>query len=359
MTILVPARPPATPSPALASPRVRCGVAVSARDFYWLASAIAYARGRGCVLVPGSASPNYSVPASGTRTLRWRAYQRYPCIQRLYVVRMHRATMVSGESTVVTLKAPTGGTAQAFSVSGITHISGTTCWLLEDAVTQFEGEVDISLDIINGSASTAITVDATTVIELPRVSLAGGGSEHGADPNTDLGGEPIFYGAAGESVGGAVDGYKGLAGQTTRGSLYAWSVDDANALTTTSTSDVDLFQPAGVTTGNPKVRTGYPCKQGRSATTKTVQVRARLKVSGAGVGGRILVTTRLGATATLTCTVGATSFAWYTGTLVMDCESMSSSDGRQSGASEELSIVWKNTNTAGTVSCSALCVIDG
>ena len=168
MTILVPARPPATPSPALASPRPSAAASRSPRATSTGSRRLSRTRGRGCVLVPGSASLNYSVPASGTRTLRWRAYQRYPCIQRSTSCACTARRWSPGEHG----RHACADRRDRAGVLGQRHHAhpGTTCWLLEDAVTQFEGEVDISLDIINGSASTAITVDATTVIELPRVA---------------------------------------------------------------------------------------------------------------------------------------------------------------------------------------------
>ena len=180
MGINVPARPPATPSPALASPSILNGVAVSARDWTWAARAIAYARGRGCTLLPATASPGYTVPASTTRTFHWRAYQRFPCIQRLWLVRAHRASVTGGESTVVTIKAPAGGTAQTYGVSGSTHIGGSAMYLLEDGVTQTEGMVDLSLDIVNGSASSSLVIDQIQCVELPRSQIVGGASEYAA-----------------------------------------------------------------------------------------------------------------------------------------------------------------------------------
>lgn len=358
MAIIVRATPPVVPSPAGASASVRNGLVIGGRDWTYLAAAFAYARGRGCVLVPAFA-PLRAVLAGATATFNFRAYQRYPCIQRLWFLRMHRATVTGGESTVVTLKAPSGGTAQTYGVSSLTHIGAPTLLLLEDNVTQTAGEVNLSLDIINGSASTSLILDEIGCIELPRLTLAAGGTEAGVDANTERGGEAMFDGsAAGESIGGVRAAYVAVTGQTNR-PLYSWGAPDASALTTASTTDVDLFQPTGGTTGNPKVRVGVGTKVARTATTKVVQLRARMKVSGAGVGGRILVTTRLGATATLTCTVGTTTFAWYTATVAVDCTDMTTSDGRRSAASEELSVVWKNTGTAGTVSCSAFEVLDG
>lgn len=356
--ITVPVLPPMPPAPGAASTSVRNGVAVSGRDWAYLAKAIAYARGRGSVLVPAF-DPMRVIAAGATATFNLKGYQRYPCIQRLWIVRAHRSTVVGGESQVVTIAAPSGGTAQTYAVS-TTGNYGVPMWLLEDNVTQAEGEVDLSIDITNGSASSSIVADQILCVEPPRLMLTGGSPEYGADPESNRGGEAIFYGTGGESVGGIVDAYaSALLVQPQRGSLFSWGAPDASALTTASTSDVDVFQPTPATTGNPKIRCGMGSKGAYTATTKTVQLRARMKVSGAGVGGRILVTTRLGATATLTCTIGATAFAWYTATIDIDCDDMTTLDGRRSGASEELSAVWKNTNTAGSIFCSAFEVLNG
>ena len=351
--------PPRPGSPGAAPATVRNGIAVSGRDWAWLALAVNFCRGRGCVLVPAH-DPLLTVAASTSVTLRFQTYRRYPSFQNLWLVRMHRPAGGVDDDASVGVKVPSGGTTQTQYVSS-PYAQESLFAIVETGVTQVEGEAALSIDIANNSPTIALVVDQVECVEMPRVLLGGGSDsgEHGADQDTCRGGDPMFMNTAGRSLGGVIEGYFfGLDAQTTRGALFSWAVPDGSALSTASTTDVDVLQPTGSATGNPKV----PVLASRGpfgVATRTVQIRARLKVSGAGVGGRVRFTDVNGNFGDCTCTAGTTSFAWYSGTLVIDAEDLSTSDGRVGGVNEELSIVFKNTGTAGTVYCSGLAVLKG
>lgn len=350
MTATVPVIPtlPAYDTTALS------GLPVRGADWAPTADALTWVRGRGGVLVPAYDPGHTLLPddvgtASAT-DFHFKVYHRYPAIARVWVIGVQRSSpLVSVQVQAVTITAPAGtGTAQAINVTESTLGRSPPIVYIERLSAQVTGEQSISLRIGIGSdagETSSFDVYEIACFELPRHSLLAADSAVDIDTLRTL--QPIYDGAVGQSVGGVGDALVACEAQSARGGLWAWNVpDDYGPLTAATWAD---FFPA------------YPPAYAHevSAVTKPCKPFVRAKCSGTATG-EVRITTRLGATATIS--VSGTSWAFFGSgsSVALDTEDVFASDGRRGApTSEAVRWEWRQSGGAGNLYVSGLYLLDG
>lgn len=345
-----------TPSVPAFAASVLNGRPVLGTDWIATARAIDYVRGRGGVLVPAY-DPVHTINVAdlGTATatdFHFRVMHREPCFARVWVLGMYQSTAPTyADGAVVAVSAPAGGTPQNFSLSGASIDASDPVVFIERLSAVVVGEQDVTLRIefantIKGAGG-KYGLYSVGCFELPRADLnvVGTGADGGVDIDTLRALQVIYDGPAGQSVAGVGDALTVIEAQSMRPGLMAWDLPDDYAVTTVAVW-ADFFP-------------SYPPTYAHimSGATKAVLPRVRAKVD-VGTVGEVRVTTRLGATTTISIT--GTAFGYVDGgTVALDAEDLSTADGRRSGASEAVRWEWRRVSGAGNLYVSGLYLIDG
>ena len=347
---------PLSPSTPSYSTSVLSGLPVLGGDWSAAADALSWVRGRGGVLIPAY-DPAYTLlPAdTGVATaidFKFRVFHRLPAFARVWVIGARRSSAIISpgvglQTLTVTAPAGTGAAGSYTVISDVIGGEDTRMVYVERLAAQVSGEQDITLRLaLNADTTKTSSYDVYSIacFELPRFTLLAADSAVDIDTCRAL--QPIYDGAVGQSVGGVGDALVAAEAQAARPGLHVWARPDTYAVSTTAAAFTDFFA------GRPPA-----LAHRRTTTTKEVRVRVRARVD-AGTVGEVRVTSRLGATTTVS--VSATAFGYVGGTTVaIDVEDVFTTDGRGGGVSEAVRWEWRRVSGAGLLLVSGLYLIDG
>lgn len=315
---------------------VRVGRAVRGPTWQQAALLNNWVHGRGAQLVP-LYSPVVQLTGSTKYELRFRVTPNYQTLERLWSI--YAVAVDKPETVSVTV--PAGGTTFVKHVPFIRN-EAVPQTVHEALSAQSGAETTLSIEL---EPSGDINLRGLGCWELPRATLAQGGSDRGMDnthfnPGGLIGATPLA-----PLVATMADGSAGR-----RASLLQWAVPvlaggattTAFAASTTSASHVDIFALPTPVLGR---------KLGVTDTTKTVTCKVlHWSSDGASTTGTArLNSSKNGASSTVTVG-GTTTPTWSDAiTLAVDAEDPTVADGRRGSTWDELDVQWARTSGAGTL----------
>ena len=219
-----------------------------------------------------------------------------------------------------------------------------------------ESETELRLAVSCPAASPGgINVRMVSCIEVPRVQLDGDGTEYGAHLPSLQRGSVIHDGeSTNRSITGLVHATEVVGGLRTqlaklRRHHYHWSVDDSEALTTTSTSY------GSITTSSTPIFLGRLHSDGQIIKVLKVRVRAGMSASNEGQAAVRFTMTNGDVVEISISNIG---LAWSSAVnLDCDTEDLSAADGRRSSRNDVVAIDIKS-ETGKTLSISAISIYD-
>ena len=329
-------------SPAIISPiGVVVGKPVRAQQWRAAAELSNHVLGRGHTVIPSS-SIDQAFAATGAKTdLRFKIMQTIQATHRVWSLRF-TVTGATG-SSLMRFEDPSGGVIDAvFGAAGAYHVA----WV-ETVSVRLSQETEVVCGFICDSASTkGCTLESASCYEAPRPELELDTDNLGVQlsPIAPIG---AIYSADGQSVGGVAQAYSLAWELAARAGLFQFA-RVTPGLANSSGSAADMFAAPFPLLGR---------KHHRASTTKTVLVRARVS-SDVGTTGEINFTMSSGGFLSLAISAGL-SPAWVTGTLDIDAEDNTTSDGRRGAAFDLCTVDWKRSTGAGSVYCESISIIDG
>lgn len=342
-----------TPWPVtLPDESIKSGLRVRSDDWVRMGQQHNWLVGTGGQLVVGFC-PNTTIAASTNKTFRFYVKPRLPHFWRLWHVYVAFPDNIFHSALQVKSALPAAPSAQEYQLN-VSHAS-RFIWYEYDTGSLSEAEAEIALNLAVPSGENSVIVRNISCFEVPRVRLDADTVELGMDVDSLIDRAQIYGLTDGKSASGLIQATEKIGGKQTgnaklRRNVFHWSVDDADALTTTSTS----FAP--LTTSAEPAALGMIHKA--SQTLKTYHVRVRAKVaSGVTSGGTIRFTMTNGDS--LDLTISNTSIAWTTSahTLDVDAEDLTAADGRRSTRDDSCTIQWK-TEATKTLTLSAISIYD-
>lgn len=297
--------------------------------------------GRGGAIIPWATVDN-ELAIGATHTLRFKVFPRYQATHRRWIVAL--STTGAGGRVWGTFTDPSGGTTGY-------DLSGTTVrYITHDETissrTASEAELAPTFSLDASSTKTARVV-ALACFEAPRTELTLDANDLGVSLPTLNAGAEILDGAAGYSVGAIADAVAAAETVAQRNGLFHFARHTTLALSMASGSWTTIFAPPLL--GRPVYR---------SATTKTVELRARCRAD-ALTSGSLRFTMTSGGTTTLTITSGMAA-TWLTGTIAIDCEDFSDDAyGRRSSRFDKCTIDWQRTGGAGSIYLESISILKG
>lgn len=306
--------------------------------------------GLGGALVPAYC-PFTTIAAGATATYRYYVWPRYQAANLVWFVGI-RSTDASGRASQVKLSTPTGGTLVRRGLALATREPAEPIQHIENRTAHSSTPGEISIDV--QATDYQCIVESIACFEAPRPTLAEGGSDGGVNLATLAPLQPIMDGAAGRSIDAVAAAVKKASTEARRNSYFQWAVPDADAFTTSSTSDVTLYDLPPPILGRPVYRDPAT---GLLVVTATASWKIRAKCSDGTTSGQITAeTTRGGAGVVLaTITFNGTSFAYFgaPATFSVDADDLAAVDGRQGGGTPRFDyMTFKAKRTAGAGSIS-------
>jgi hypothetical protein len=327
-------RPTARPDDILVAAPVRALTGLeSAKLGNWLL-------GRGAQLIPPYA-PLTTVTATSELHYQFRVRPRYQALQRVWGFRLRAASPME-----VTIEVPSGATAITAPVS-TRRDTVHSFRIVETLGSQSDTEAEITCAIAPTS-TTSLTIEGISCYEMPRGTLAVGGSDLGTELAVYVVGQPIkatLY----DSIRAATSDPLVIG---RRVSLSQWSVP-ATVAGATSTAHAK----ATVGTGSYEtIYSGLPVltrKDAPSATTGLVTCKMLAWVSGGSADLRLNSSVHGASTAV---NITNTSPAWSGAiTLSVDCEDLSTADGLQGAVFDRLTPEMRK-NVSGTCRVAAVSI---
>lgn len=288
-------------------------------------------QGRGATLIPFHAIDE--VVNTSPSTLHYTVWPTDAATHRAWILDVSGSSAVQG-----TFTDPSGGTSAVWMSYPVPrrliHIEAIT--------SPGSGEAELAPTFV--ASAFTFEINSLACYEIPVPSLVVAGNALGVHIETLLGGQPIVDTSAadGASMGALTSTLESALGNARRAGLDHWSVSHASAMSTVSTSYVDMLT-GGV---NILARKVY-----RNDTEGTVQLRAYVSASSSTTGEILVTSTATGNTALLSID-SAAGVGWITGEINVDCEDLGASDGRRGATWDTLTWQWKRLTGVGTLFCS-------
>lgn len=337
MTTRVPFVPPQPPTTA-----VMGGRPVSSSTWTNASEQVNYLLGHGAQIIPAT-HMHVAISAGASKDLRFKVVMPYAATTLLWVVAL-RSSHATASSTVA-ISTPTGGTAVSYGVGAargsapIRHI--------EQRTSKVGTATEISIRI--APTVQGVYVESVSCFAMPRLSLALDSTDYGVDSASQMPRQPIYSASFGTGLGLSV-----LAGtaatcltRARRCGLMHMPIPDNSTDAFAVTGATNLYgdsTPIGCAPALARKLYG-------SSTTGTLTAEVLAWQSGAGgtTYGVCNATTVSGATLTVNLgTAGSrltTTPTWYSGTVAVDCEDLTASDGRRSTRWDDT--LWTANRTAG------------
>lgn len=299
------------------------------------------AMGRGYQIIPAY-NPGITITAGTNRTLRHRVRGSYAAVMRRWTVWVTHPT--NAATPRITVTAPAGGSALGTSAIAPFRTDAQPLHFTEYLAAVSSAEVEASITIAALDYDAKILGVACT--EFPRYSLAvtsaGEALDDGVKPDTVEPREPMLERSF-ESIEGVVEA-SANAFKALRRSLYQWARPD-------NTTEAKAFTGGAWTDGLvlPAPVLGFRRYGGETSITVNARIYAATTVGG---DGSLRFNTASGGTGVGTITgISGTTFAWYPSTggaplsFSIQCEDLSTADGRQASAWETL--MWQAIDNVG------------
>jgi hypothetical protein len=318
---------------ALGNAHVLSASPVQATDWAAASSAYDLLDGMGSALIPMCASMG---AISGTTptdldgmSLTFTVWPRYQCTHRLWLFALG---FPFATSLAYGFQDPSGGQVfgNASDVSLISHVETVS------ARTSSETQLTTLFATDNDAGLTAIGC-----YELPRVSLAVAGSslattDAGMNAAVVNSGRPIDDDYAGNGIGFVARELDALRDSCRRTGLFAAA---PFASTTSGTFTTVLTAP---------VVLGRSLYNGQ--TQSIMQLALNATVSGASAQGECRVTMASGAVVT----IGISSSGNFRSQIAIDCEDLTSSDGRRGSRDETVTVELRRTSASGSITLNTI-----
>lgn len=319
--------------PSLDTSGILSGLPVSAFDWQALAGLGNFALGHGAMLIPWTFI-GYHVAKGTSATFHFYVAPKASAVERVWCVNLRCDT--PGATSVVT-----AGSASVTAAPPSTRTGRTASLVIREPLaskTALPG--DAALMVVAGPDSDVV-VESVAMYEQTRSVLDLDSTDYGVDLGTVAVRQPIAD-FANASLAGVADAYKQL--DARRAGLFHWSAPDADPLTFTSGSFAPMFGLDPLILG---------AVNAVGSTTADVTVAAYAKVNSGT--GQVRFTSASTSDAT-TLSITGTSFGWVTGTLSVDAEDLTESDGRRASGWDSVKIEC-NDNTAATLSVAAVSIV--
>lgn len=318
-----------SPSPAA----VKSGATVAGND--WTAAAGAYngILGSDSALIPYHV-PQVSIAAAGSQAFSYTIWPRYQATHRLWIV---SAQIASGIGTF-TFTDPSGGVTSA-TISSIG--SGRAFFFYETISSRSSAERQVSAAISVAAGSSTVIVYGIGCWEIPRADLVVGAS----NPRTaDAGvvveslapGFNIDDSTTGTSLGAIPRGLDSLRYHARRTGLFA----AAPFASSTSSTFANVLQAPPAVLGR---------KLYAESTQGIMQIGAVVRSSDSSTTGEVKVSMTSGASIVIPIPAGAVSGVVMRDQIAIDCEDLSTSDGRRASRDDLVTIQLRRSSGAGTV----------
>lgn len=321
--------------PSLDTGGILSGLPVSAFDWQALAGLGNFALGHGAMLIPWTFI-GYTIGVGDSATFHFYVAPKATAVERIWCVNIRTLKGGTGEVTVTA-----GSAAPVTYVAPETRIGRTSSLVIREqlsAKTSAAGDVALTVET---NPDQGAVVESVAMYEQTRSVLDLDSTDYGVDLGTVAVRQPIAD-FANASLAGVTDAYKQL--DARRAGLFHWSAPDADPLTFTSGSYAPMFELDPLILG---------AVNAVGSTTADVTVAAYAKVNSGT--GQIRFTSASTSDAT-TLSITGTSFGWVTGTLSVDAEDLTESDGRRASGWDSVKIEC-NDNTAATLSVAAVSIV--
>lgn len=338
--------PPAVRVEPAPSPSIYSGLPVSASQTWApMAYGANWLNGYGACLIPYTAYPgsgNNEVASGGTATWRFQTYTRSQAIERIWVAQ------VVGRTT------EKNGTAQLYAGSGTpteVYVSPTgeinqTIFYREILGSQSAAQTELTFTM-NAFAS-HVTLQSLACWEQWRPVLLQSADDHGVNTQSDIARERIYTGNVLSGVAESVTGtyFATEYADARRTGQFCFAVPTNNPYVISSST----YQPI-IDVASPLLTR----KLNSGQTTGKLYWSALVKVNDSGPGYIRLTTSHSGVSSVVTFTNNL-SLAWTTPEQIdVDCDDMTSVDGRQSSTWDDMNLEVKS-DFALDVSIASVCV---
>lgn len=294
--------------------------------FRGVSSLLNWLHGRGGMLIPWHA-PNVEITDGSSVTLHYSFVPRVQALQRLWAFRFRgEVPFVAGTTLSVTRVNIDidGDGAVEYPTSHNEH----TVLVMQDVSARVAQSTTatVEIDVPAHSGTRTIELIGLACVEVPRYALTLGAGEFGTDSDIIAPSQPIFDGVDGTGVYDVATSVVGALQNARRNGMFCWSVPDADAITTTSTSAVDAFL-----LGIPVLGRQFF----RSDTTRKLVVRARCRA--AASDGEVSVECSNSGGSAASAVTSSGSFAWTEPFIVeADSEDLSEPGGLRAAAFDYL-----------------------
>lgn len=329
------------------------GRAVRAPTWQDMAGATHWALGRGAQLLPLGSPCGVALAAGTTYTFEWRTRPRYQTHARLWTITAYG----SGGGADLDIEAPVGGTTLTQALGDAARTARPINYV-ERLGAQADSTTNLTLDLT--PSGNDVIVASIGCVEIPRLALSITANDKGMDLVRLRPTEPIWaaQGGADEGLQQLLDSLDINSDIGRRVGHLAWSVPylantvstDTFALSSASGTFANLFPLAIPMLARP----GNLSAAGALSTTQNLAVHVHARNSAGGTSGEARVTMASGATTTINIT--GTSYAWFSGTIAVHAEDMTTADGRRSTTWDEATIEFRRSAGAGTVYVTGFCM---
>jgi hypothetical protein len=292
--------------PELDTDVIVVGAPIRSDTWQALAGLANWINGHGHMVVPWC-YPGHTITSGSVDTFRFYVKPSARCLQRVWLV-LCRSASSAGTAEIV---APTGGTRTVYAATTVRD--RVVPLVFYETVTSSTTSGEINVDIKATGAN--LTVDAIACYAQSRAELHLDTTDYGVAIESCRARQPVID-LPNQSLPGVCDAYDAL--DARRSSLLQWSVPEAAAPFTASTSYQAVFESAPMVVAPVIDSTAASC---------SYSVRAYVKAT----GGSIFVQATTTAGSVNNSTSG-TSFAWLSvGTITVASEDLTDDDGLPTG----------------------------
>lgn len=312
---------------------MKSGATVTGNDWTAIGGAYNGLLGSDSALVPFHV-PQVSIAASSIQAFSYTIWPRYQATHRLWIVSAQVATNVGS----FTFTNPSGGVAS----SSVSAASGQRAQIFFEAVSSrssLERQITAAISVAAGSAP--VTIYGIGCWEIPRSDLVVGGN----NVRTSDSGEVVESLAAGMTIGDSTTGTSlGTVPRQVELLRYHARRTGLFAAAPFASSISSTF--ANVLQAPPEV---LARKLYAESTQGIMQIGAVVRSSDSATGGEVRVAMSSGAAITMPIPAGASAGVVLRDQIAIDCEDLSTSDGRRSSRSDFVTIQLRRTSGSGTV----------
>lgn len=296
--------------------------------------------GRGGTLIP-HARCFTEIDQNATTTLHFVVSPRYAARRRVWAMTYGVTTAFA--PCLIRFTDPSGGTSDA-TISAASSATVTHYHTEDVADVTATNLAPTWTEVSDVGAPKLLTV---ACFEMPRPEIAQDALEYGVNVDSFGQGRSV-YTTTGVGPGALVTSVSQAWDLAPRNGLFHWARGQVDFLSMSSGSWTPVFA-------------GSPILRGRKATTtsttKTVNAQVRVS-SGAGTTGTVRMTMASGAVVTFAIS-SAMAEAWVDNEIDIDCDDLSTADGRRSSRLDTCLFEWQRTGGANSINLHGISINNG